>query len=85
MCVRSSCDAAFARVLICLCVMALGLLTAACSAVARPEATANPADPRAPAKTAAYRPVLGGYVSRRPVDPAPWREQNERVTPAPKP
>jgi len=33
---------------------------------------------------ATYRPVLGGYVSQRPVDPAPWREQNDRVAPAEK-
>jgi hypothetical protein len=28
--------------------------------------------------------VLGGYVSQRPVEPAPWRERNERVAPQPR-
>lgn len=31
-----------------------------------------------------YRPVLSGYVSQRPVAPAAWRQQNERVAPQPK-
>lgn len=62
-------------------VAALGLLAAACTATAPPLSGADPSDAtvRVPAMT--YRSVLGGYVSRRPVEPAPWREQNERVAP----
>lgn len=64
----------------------LCVLTAACStAPARPSAGPDPSDPKARAPAAAYRPVLGGYVSQRPAEPAPWRELNERVAPAPKP
>ena len=64
----------------------LCLLTAACfSTPERPAAGRDPADPAARATAATYRPVLGGYVSQRPVEPAPWREQNDRVAPAPKP
>ena len=42
------------------------------------------ADPAVRVPAAAYRPVLGGYTSLRPVEPLSWREQNERVTPRPK-
>jgi hypothetical protein len=66
-------------------VAALCLLAAACSAApTRPSAGPDPANPQAHTPAATYRPVLGGYQSQRPVEPAPWREQNERVAPAPK-
>ncbi|HXF87509.1 MAG TPA: hypothetical protein VNK48_04030 [Xanthobacteraceae bacterium] len=62
-------------------ILAFGLLATACAATTRPIAGADPSDPtvRVPALT--YRPVVGGYVSRRPVEPASWREQNERLAP----
>ena len=64
---------------------ALCLLTAACAAGPdRQAAGPDPSDARARVPAAGYRPVLGGYVSQRPVEPASWREQNERVAPAPK-
>jgi hypothetical protein len=59
-----------------------GALTAACAAT--PErllAGADPSDAAARVAPTGYRPVLGGYVSQRPVAPASWREQNERVAP----
>ena len=63
----------------------LCLLTAACfSPPERPMAGPDPSDPRVHVPAATYRPVLGGYVSQRPVEPAPWREQNDRVAPAEK-
>jgi hypothetical protein len=63
----------------------LCLLTAAClSTPERPAAGAGPSDPKVRVPAAAYRPILGGYVSQRPVEPAPWREQNDRVAPAQK-
>lgn len=66
--------------MVCLC-----LLAAACATEpARLVAGADPADPAAPVPATAHRPALEGYVSQRPVDPAPWREQNERVAPKPK-
>ena len=67
------------------CVVAMSVLLAACSVTQQRKVAAldaSAADARVPAT--AYRPVLGGYVSQRPVEPAPWREQNERVAPAPK-
>jgi len=67
------------------CVAALCLLAGACSTLPqRPFAGPDPSDPTVRVPAAAYRPALRGYTSQRPVEPAPWREQNERVAPAPK-
>jgi hypothetical protein len=66
-------------------VVALCLLTAAC--VATPNKSfvgPDPSDPGVRIPPARYRSTIGNYTSRRPVEPMPWREQNERVTPAPK-
>jgi len=61
------------------------LLLTSCSAT--PErllASASPDDPAIAVPATSYRSVLAGYASQRPVAPAPWREQNERVAPNPK-
>ena len=61
------------------------LLLAGCTdAPQSPVAGRDPSDPGARAPRVDYRSTIGPYKSRRPVDPAPWTEQNERVTPAPK-
>ncbi len=65
--------------------IALALLTAACIRLPQPVAGYDPADPDAPARPIHYRSTLGAYESARPVDPAPWRERNERVAPKQKP
>jgi hypothetical protein len=66
-------------------VATLGLSTGACFATPeRPFVGPDPADPKTRVASTAYRPALSGYVSQRPVEPAPWRQQNERVAPAPK-
>jgi hypothetical protein len=63
----------------------LVLLLAGCADPPRSPATwPDPADPGAPAPRVEYRSTVGAYRSQRPVDPAPWVEQNERVAPAPK-
>jgi len=49
-----------------------------------PAAGPDPSDPRAPVPRSTYRSTLGSYSSQRPVEPAPWREQNQGVAPAPK-
>ena len=60
----------------------LALLTAACAASnAQPLAGLNPADPEVPVLPVRAANTLGSYISQRPVDPAPWRERNERVAP----
>ena len=69
----------------CLCMVALCLPAAACfGAPERPLAGPDPSDPRTRVPPASYRSTLGGYISQRPVEPAPWREQNQRVAPTPK-
>ena len=67
-------------------VTALCLMAAACTP--SPEwlaGAATAADPAARVPATRYRAVLSGYTSQRPVDPASWREQNERVAPRQKP
>jgi hypothetical protein len=58
-----------------------GLLTACADAPRLPLAGQDPADPGARAPRADYRPAVGSYKSQRPVEPAPWVEQNKQVTP----
>jgi hypothetical protein len=66
-------------------VVGLVLLLAGCTDAPRsPAAGPDPSDPGARAPRVDYRSTIGPYKSQRPVNPAPWTEQNERVTPAPK-
>jgi hypothetical protein len=44
----------------------------------------DPSNPAARAPAVDYRSTTASYSSRRPVEPGPWREQNERATPQPK-
>jgi hypothetical protein len=63
----------------------LALLTHGCSgAPPAPLAAADPSDPGARAPPVGYRSTVGSYKSQRPVEPAPWGEENERVAPQPK-
>lgn len=70
----------------CLTALAFAALTAAC-AQARPTPVAgpDPADPSARVGATSYRSTIAPYESARPVEPAPWREQNERIAPQPRP
>jgi hypothetical protein len=58
---------------------------AACTTAGAPIVGADPSDPKAPVPAVRYQQATAGYVSQRPVTPQPWRRQNERVTPQPKP
>jgi hypothetical protein len=49
-----------------------------------PTAGRDPSDPRAPVARSTYQSTLGSYSSQRPVEPTPWREQNQGVAPGPK-
>ena len=61
------------------------LVAGGCSAAPRmPLLGANPADPNATVSATKYRSTVGPYTRARPVTPAPWRDQNQRVTPEPK-
>nr|WP_315831231.1 hypothetical protein [Bradyrhizobium prioritasuperba] len=44
----------------------------------------DPADPAARVAPVSYRSTVAPYTSLRPATPAPWRQQNEDVTPSPK-
>jgi hypothetical protein len=67
-------------------VLVLALLMQACSNVLQvPLAGADPSSPATRVRGVTYRPVTGGYFASRPLEPLPWREQNERVAPVPKP
>jgi hypothetical protein len=57
---------------------------AACSDASIPVGGAHPADPTVPVPAVRYRSTIGSYSSQRPVEPAPWGEQNQRVAPQPK-
>jgi hypothetical protein len=45
---------------------------------------ADPADPAGPVAPVRYRSGVMPYTSLRPAAPSGWKEQNERVAPAPK-
>jgi PBP1b-binding outer membrane lipoprotein LpoB len=63
-------------------VACLSLLLAGCAGIPpAPLVGRNPADP-VPVAGVGYRSTIAPYQSRRPVDPAPWTEQNQRVAPA---
>jgi hypothetical protein len=47
-------------------------------------ASADPADPGAKVPGVGYRSTIAPYTSLRPTAPSSWREQNDRVAPAPK-
>ncbi|MFZ5690274.1 MAG: hypothetical protein ACOY5F_03370 [Pseudomonadota bacterium] len=59
----------------------LVLLLAACKPYSYPIAGPDPADPSVRVAPVRYQYALGSYLSQRPVSPANWREQNQRVTP----
>lgn len=64
---------------------ACALLAQGCAASPpRPIQGADASNPNARVPPAAYRPVLGAYSRQRPVEPAPWRERNDRVAPTEK-
>jgi hypothetical protein len=66
--------------------VALASFIAACTPPPpAPLAGPDPANPAMRVPAVAYRSVVGPYQSRRPVEPQPWQDQNDRIAPAPKP
>jgi hypothetical protein len=55
-----------------------------CMPATVPLAGADPADPSARVAGVGYRSTIAPYTSLRPTAPSSWREQNDRVAPAPK-
>ncbi|TLX08546.1 MULTISPECIES: hypothetical protein [Rhizobium] len=64
--------------------LALGLpLIAAACASTPPNVVALDEVQQAPiAPAARYRSPISDYVARQPADPKPWRQQNDRQSPA---
>ena len=62
----------------------VALTLASCMSATVPLAGQDPADPGARVAGAAYRSTVAPYSSLRPSAPSSWREQNDRVAPAPK-
>jgi hypothetical protein len=60
------------------------LTLAGCMPARSPLAGADPADPAAKVAGVGYRSTIAPYTSLRPTAPSSWREQNDRVAPAPK-
>ncbi|MBY5720084.1 hypothetical protein HFO33_26440 [Rhizobium leguminosarum] len=63
-------------------VVGLPLIVGGCASTLPPDVVALPAavdQPSAP--PAAYRSPIAGYVARQPVDPKPWRRQNDLQSP----
>lgn len=65
-------------------VTATALALGGCMQTAIPRAGADPADPNARVAGVDYRSTVAPYSSLRPAAPSSWREQNDRVAPAPK-
>jgi hypothetical protein len=63
----------------------LAALAVGCSVPPPVLAERDPSDPGAKAPPVAYRSAIEPYTPQRPVGPAPWQEQNQRITPAPRP
>jgi hypothetical protein len=55
-----------------------------CQPATVPLVGGDPADPGARVAGVEYRSAVAPYTSLRPTVPSSWREQNERVAPAPK-
>jgi hypothetical protein len=61
------------------------VMLAGCLPTTVPLGGADPADPTAKVAGVGYRSTIAPYTSLRPTTPSSWREQNDRVAPAPKP
>ena len=60
------------------------LMLGACMPATIPLAGPDPSDPGAKVAGVGYRSTVAPYTSLRPTTPSAWREQNDRVAPAPK-
>lgn len=67
-----------------LAMLASSLTLGACVPTTVRLAGRDPADPHATVAPLRYQSAVAPYTSLRPTQPSSWREQNERVAPAPK-
>ncbi|PDT21284.1 hypothetical protein [Rhizobium hidalgonense] len=63
-------------------VVGLPLVVGGCASTLPPDVVVSAAAVEQPsARPAAYRSPISGYVVRQPVDPKPWRRQNDPQSP----
>ncbi|MBB2718359.1 MULTISPECIES: hypothetical protein [Rhizobium] len=63
-------------------VVGLPLVVGGCASTLPPDVVAFPAAIQEPSpRPVAYRSPVSGYVARQPVDPKPWRRQNDLQSP----
>ncbi|WP_246642616.1 hypothetical protein [Rhizobium croatiense] len=63
-------------------VVGLPLVCGGCASTLPPDVVASSAAVEEPsARPVAYRSPVSGYVTRQPVDPKPWRRQNDLQSP----
>ncbi|MCV9997454.1 hypothetical protein OE766_04275 [Pararhizobium sp. YC-54] len=64
-------------------VAAMPLLASGCAATLPPEviASGDPAYSPADVRPVSYQSPVAGYTHRVPVDPKPWRDQNDAQAP----
>ncbi|MBX4948453.1 hypothetical protein HJA95_02315 [Rhizobium binae] len=64
-------------------VVGLPLVIGGCASTLPPNVVASStAAEQPPARAGAYQSPMSGYVARQPVDPKPWRRQNDLQSPA---
>ncbi|AJD41659.1 MULTISPECIES: hypothetical protein [Rhizobium] len=63
-------------------VVALPLIVSGCAATVPPDVDTPDAQLLSSANPVRYRSPISGYVNRQPVDPKPWRQQNQSQSPA---
>ncbi|MBB3309333.1 hypothetical protein FHT78_001062 [Rhizobium sp. BK196] len=64
-------------------VVGLPLLVGGCASTLPPDVVASSAAIEQPsARPVGFRSPISGYVARQPVDPKPWRRQNDLQSPA---
>ena len=64
--------------------LAAAFMLGGCLPTTVPLAGADAADPSARVAGVGYRSTIAPYRSLRPTTPSSWRDQNDRVGPAPK-
>jgi hypothetical protein len=66
-------------------IVAATTLASACSTdPPGPFVSRDPSDPRVRVPATTYRSTVAPYESLRPVEPAPWLQQNQQIAPQPK-
>jgi hypothetical protein len=63
-------------------VVALPLIVGGCASTLPPDVPTPDGDLLSNAQPVRYRTPLAGYVARQPVDPKPWKKQNELQSPS---